>query len=255
MLDLRSSTLGRPWVIGHRGASGDAPENTLSAFRLALEQGADLIETDVHLTADGVPVAIHDHTVDRTTNGRGLVGQLTLAQIKELDAGSWFSPEFAGEQILTLDELLEWATGKTPVSIEIKNGPIYYPEIEDVVVDVLRRHDMVGSAIVISFDHATVLRIKQRCPELVTGVLFACSPVSASTLARQARADCLLPHWSGLTRQMVEEAHSHDLAVSPWVVDREEETRFVLAHGVDAIATNHPGKVVAWLNRGLRTED
>lgn len=249
MFDLRSAALGRPWIIAHRGASGEAPENTLAAFRLALEQGADLIETDVHLTADGTPVAIHDHTVDRTTNGRGLVGQMTLAQIKELDAGSWFSTPYAGERILTLDELLEWAAGKTPVSIEIKNGPVYYPEIEDRVIDALRRHDMIGSAIVISFDHAAILRTKQRCPELVAGVLYACTPVAASTLALQARADCLLPHWSNLTREMVEEAHSHNLAISPWVVDREEEMRWTLAQGVDAIASNFPGRVLSWLKQ------
>ncbi len=249
MFDLRSRNLGRPWVIGHRGASGEAPENTLAAFRLALEQGADLIETDVHLTADGFPVAIHDHTVDRTTNGHGLVRQLTLAQIKELDAGSWFSPQHTAERILTLDELLEWAAGKTPVSIEIKNGPIYYPEIEDRVVDTLRRHDMTQSAIVISFDHGAILRIKQRCPELLAGVLFACTPVAASALALQAEANCLLPHWSNLTQEMVEEAHSNNLAVSPWVIDQRTELEWVLAQSIDAIATNYPGKVISWLKR------
>ncbi|MHB0868754.1 MAG: glycerophosphodiester phosphodiesterase [Chloroflexota bacterium] len=249
MLDLRSTTRGRPWIIGHRGASGEAPENTLAAFRLALEQGADLIETDVHLTSDGVPVLVHDHSVDRTTNGRGLVAQMTLAQIKALDAGSWFAPEHAGERILTLDELLEWAAGKTPVSIEIKNGPIYYPEIEDRVVDTLRRHDMVRTAIVISFDHSVLLRAKQRCPDLLTGVLFACTPVAASSLALQAQADCILPHWSNLNGEMVEEAHSHDLAVSPWVVDNEEEMGWVLAQRIDAIATNYPARVASWLKR------
>ncbi len=247
MLSLRSTTLGRPWIIGHRGASGEAPENTLAAFRLALQQGADLIETDVHLTADGVPVVIHDHSVDRTTNGHGLVGELTLAQIKALDAGSWFGPQFAGERVLTLDELLEWAAGKTPVSLEIKNGPIHYPGIEDRVVEALRRHDMVQSAVVISFDHGAILRAKQRCPELLGGVLFACTPVAASELAFQAQADCILPHWSNLTRSMVEEAHSHDLAVSPWVVDEKREMEWVLALGVDAIASNYPGRVVSWL--------
>lgn len=247
MLDLRSTTLGRPWIIGHRGASGEAPENTLAAFRLAMEQGADLIETDVHLTSDGVPVLIHDHSVDRTTNGRGLVAQMTLAQIKSLDAGSWFGPEHTGERILTLDELLEWAAGRMPVSLEIKNRPIHYPGIEDRVVEALRRHDMVQSAIVVSFDHAVLLRVKQRCPDLLTGVLFACTPVAASSLALQAQANCLLPHWSNVTREMVSEAHAHRLAVSPWVVDEKEEMGWVLDLGVDAVATNYLARVVSWL--------
>jgi len=247
MLDLRHNPSGRPWVIGHRGASGEAPENTMAAFRLAVEQGADLIETDVHLSADGVPVLIHDPTLDRTTDGHGPVSCYTMAQLKELDAGSWFSPDFAGERLLSLDELLDWASGRVPVSIEIKNGPIHYPEIEQIVLGSLRRHDMVRSAIVISFDHPTVWRLKQLCPELICGVLFACCPVSASILATQAGADCLLPHWSNLSRAMVEEAHALGLAVSPWVVDRDEELEFVLAVGVDAIATNFPGRTLSKL--------
>ena len=248
MLSLRSRALERPWVIGHRGASGEAPENTLPAFRLALEQGADLIETDVHLTADGVPVIIHDHSLDRTTNGHGLVRQHTLVQLKELDAGSWFSTDHGGEQILTLDEMLDWAAGKTAISIEIKNGPIHYPEIEDRVIDALRRHDMVTQAIVISFDHRAILRLKQHCPELLAGVLFACTPVSASELALQAAADCLLPHWASLSREMVDEAHSRNLAVSPWVIDQKAEFEWVMAQGVDSIASNYPGRIISWMN-------
>ncbi len=247
MIEFRSSTPGRPLIIGHRGASGEAPENTLAAFRLAVEQGADLVETDVHLTSDGVLVAIHDHTLDRTTDGHGLVGALTLSQIRRLDAGSWFDPRYAGERVPTLDDLLEWAAGRVPVAVEIKNGPIYYPQIEDRIVEALRRHDMIRSAIVISFDHSAVLRAKRLCPDLLGGVLFAGTPVRPSSLALHARADILLPHWAGLTREMVQEAHSRSLGVSPWVVDNREEMAWVLELGVDAIATNHPGRLLALL--------
>lgn len=247
MLDLRSTSRTRPLITAHRGASGEAPENTLAAFHLALEQGAEMVELDVHLTAEGIPVVIHDHTVDRTTDGHGPVKGLTLAQVKALDAGGWFAPQYAGERIPTLDELLEWAKDRIPVSIEIKNGPVYYPGIEDQVVNALRRHRMVHSAIVISFDHASVLRTKQICPEVLGGVLFACTPAVPSSLALHARADILLPHWSNLTREMVDEARSHDLAISPWVIDDQEEMEWVLAHGVDAMATNYPGRLAALL--------
>ncbi len=247
MLDLRSVDRRRPWIIGHRGASGDAPENTFAAFRLALEQGADLLETDVQLTADGVPVIIHDPTLDRTTSGHGLVAQTTFADIRTLDAGSWFSPAYAGERVLTLDELLEWASGRVPVAIEIKNGPIYYPGIEDLVVDALRRHDMVHSSIVISFDHRAVLRARQLCPDLVAGVLFACAPLAPASLALEAQAQALLPHWSNLTTEMVEDAHARGLAVCPWCVDDDREMRWVLAMGVDAVATNCPARLAALL--------
>ncbi len=244
MFKLDASLRQAPLVIAHRGASREAPENTLASFVLAVEQGADLIESDVHLTADGIPVAIHDPTVDRTTDGHGLVMSLTLRQIKALDAGVRFSPRFAGERILTLDELLEWARGRIPVALEIKHdGPFYRPEVVPEVVGALRRHGMVHSAIVISFDHAAVLQAKEICSEVAGGVLLACAPVDAASLALSARAESLLPHLSNLSATMVARAHEKGLAVSPWVADTEEEMRWALSVGVDAVATNCPGRL------------
>ena len=109
--------------VGHRGAKGHAPENTLAAFQRGLELGAQVVETDVHLSSDGEVVVIHDHTVDRTTNGKGYVKDMSLAELKQLDAGAWFDSRFQGQRILTLAELLEWAHPRVPVAIEIKNGP------------------------------------------------------------------------------------------------------------------------------------
>ena len=249
MVDLRSASRGRPLIIGHRGASGEAPENTMASFRLAVEQGADILETDVHLSADGVPVVIHDHTLDRTTNGHGLVARHTLAQIQALDAGSWYSKEYAGERIPTLDDLIRWASGKTLLAIEIKLGPIYYPDIENKIVELLRRRDMVESAVIISFDHRSIRKLKHLCPEVACGVLFACTPVRASSLAIESRADALLPHWSNLTKEMVEEAHADNLAVAPWCVDDELEMKWVLSMGVDAVATNYPGRLASLLTK------
>ena len=165
----------------------------MAAFRLALEQGADMVETDVQLTADGALVLIHDATLERTTNGKGFVKDRTLEQIRSLDAGSWFGPMYAGERVPTLEDLLEWASSRMPVCLEIKNGPIYYPEIEARVAEALRRHDMVDRAIVISFDHLAVLRTKRLCPELSCGVLFACRPVDPAALADSAEAEIILP--------------------------------------------------------------
>src|SRR5688572_11167984 len=122
---------GRVWVVGHRGAMGYRPENTLASYEHALELGADWIECDVHLSRDGVPVVIHDETLDRTTNGHGLVRDHSLAELKRLDAGAWFGAEYAGERLLTLHELLEWARARdTVVDVEVKNAPLYYDGIE-----------------------------------------------------------------------------------------------------------------------------
>lgn len=249
MLRLDSASRKGPLVIAHRGASGEAPENTLASFTLALEQGADLIETDVHLTADGVPVAIHDPTVDRTTDGHGLVLGMTLAQVKALDAGIRCSPRYSGERVLTLDELLDWVKGRAPVVLEIKHdGPYYRSEVVATVVDALRRHDMASSAIVISFDHAAMLEARGLCPELATGVLFACTPVNPASLAVEARAGALLPHLSNLTPRMIAQARSQGLAISPWVADSEDEMRWALSLGVDAVATNYPARLAALLS-------
>jgi glycerophosphoryl diester phosphodiesterase len=119
-------------IMAHRGASGYAPENTMAAFEKALEMGTEGIELDVHMTADGEIVVIHDHTVDRTSDGKGMVGALTLEEIREFDFGSWFDPKFKGQSIPTLRdvfELLEDWEGL--LNIEVKSGPIFYPGIEE----------------------------------------------------------------------------------------------------------------------------
>ena len=245
MFSLRSKRGGPPLLIGHRGASGEAPENTLVAFRLAVEQGADVVELDVQLTADGIPVVIHDPTVERTTDGSGLVNSLTLEQVKRLDAGRSFGALYPGARIPTLDEVLAWASGTVPLAIEIKNTPVRNPGIEEKVVEALQRHQMIEHSVVISFDHSSVLRTKEICPELAGGVLFAGSPVSPSTLASQARADVLLPHWSDVGEQMMRDARAHGLAVAAWVVDSEVEMEFALSLGLDALGTNYPGRLKA----------
>ena len=117
---LKLEKIKRPWVVAHRGYSGRYPENTASAFEAAIGAGADMIELDVCMTKDRVPIVIHDKTLERTTDGHGLVSELKLSKLKKLDAGSWFSPEFEGESIPTLEEILMQIRGKIPVNIEIK---------------------------------------------------------------------------------------------------------------------------------------
>jgi glycerophosphoryl diester phosphodiesterase len=146
--------------VGHRGAKGHAPENTFASFDLAVQMGVHAVETDVHLSKDGEIVIIHDHTVDRTTNGHGFVKDLTVEELRRLDAGAWFDARFAGERIPTLAELLAWAHDRVSLAIEIKNGPIYYPGIAGKVIRLLREHDMIDQAILISFDHFVMREAK-----------------------------------------------------------------------------------------------
>jgi glycerophosphoryl diester phosphodiesterase len=237
-----SGTERAPAVVGHRGASGYAPENTLAAFALALEQGADMVECDVHLSADGVPVVIHDDTLDRTTNGRGPVREQTVAALKALDAGR-------GETIPTLDELLAWCRDRVALSIEIKNGPVYYEGLPERIVELLRRHGMTERAGVISFDHVALRRVRELEPRVAIGALFVARPVDAPAMARAAGADALLPHWAFATPDLVESAHRAGLAVSVWTVNDEAVARSAVAAGVDAIATDYPDRIRAALAR------
>ena len=226
---------GRVWVVGHRGAMGHCPENTLASFERALELGADWIELDVHLSQDGELIVIHDETLDRTTNGHGLVRDHTLSELRTLDAGQ-------GQPVPTLPEVLDFARDRgTVVDIEIKNAPVFYDGIEAAVVQAVRAAKMEDNVIVISFDHAAVKRVKELEPGLATGVLYACRPTDAGIgLARAAGADAVLPHWAYISPEDVSVAHTAGLSVAPWASSDPVVLRHLVDCGVDAIGTNHP---------------
>jgi glycerophosphoryl diester phosphodiesterase len=230
-----------PYVIGHRGAAGYAPENTMVSFERGIALRADAIELDVHPTKDGHLVVIHDPTLERTTNGKGFVAEHTLDQLRALDAGAWFDPSFAGERIPTLREVLEWAHGRTKVVIEIKQGPIFYPNVEKLLLRELDAMQMRDDVLVISFDHWSVRRIKELAPDIVTGVLYAGRLIDPVAIAKAANADSLLPYWALLTKEEVDRAHDAGLLVSPWG-GPEQDYRFILATGVDAVAADFPDR-------------
>lgn len=235
---------GRPRVFGHRGAMGYAPENTFASYQRAVELGVDAIELDVHLTADGEVVVIHDAELHGTTNGEGLVGEKTLAELKALDAGASFGPEFAGQRIPTLDEVLTWARGRCALDIEIKGGPWPYPGIEAKVIALIHRHEMVDQTIVISFDHPTVARVKALAPEIATGTLWSCRPIDPVAVAKAAGADAIMPHWSHCDAETVERAHAAGLSVNPWTVNEPAIVEHMIGLGVDSICGNYPDIVV-----------
>ncbi len=240
MLEAFSNGSG-PYVIGHRGAAGYAPENTMAAFAHGLALHVDAIELDIHPTKDGELVVIHDPTLDRTTNGHGLVIDHTLAQIRELDAGAWFDPAFKGERVPTFKEVLEWAHGCTKVVVEIRQGPLFYPHIVEQMIAILTTYGMQKQVLVISFDHFSVRRVKELDSTIATGVLYAGRCIDPVSLARHARADALLPHWALLTKEEVEAGHQANLFIAPWG-DAEQDYRFILATGVDAVAADFPDR-------------
>jgi glycerophosphoryl diester phosphodiesterase len=236
-----SRFLGRgqqPLGVAHRGASKEAPENTLAAFRLALHLGAEAVECDARRTRDGHVVVIHDDTVDRTTDGRGPVESHTLSEIRGLDAGRWFGAEFAGERIPLLAEVLEAVRGKALVKLEIKNDPVPHEGIEQQIVDIVRGLGMEDEVLVMSFDHECVRTVHALAPRLTTGILYAGRLVDAPHAAQAAGADALCVHRGYLSPRDVGRAHTAGLGFFVWTVDDEQTLRRCVACEVDGVTSN-----------------
>jgi len=231
---------GRLLLGGHRGNPDEFPENTMASFRSAIDLGVDVIECDVHLTADGQPVVIHDHLLDRTTSGRGLVRDLTLAEIKRLDAGSWKSPAFSGERVPTLSELLELARGRVGVAIEIKNLPLLYPGIEQAVLDTVTAAGMLGDVVVIAFDHRSLRRLRELSPDILTGALEASRPVDVLGLLEDAGADVFCPYWAAIDPETARELHDAGKLIGVWTVDDPIALAWTQALPANAVYTNKP---------------
>lgn len=229
---------GRTLGVAHRGASRYAPENTLAAFRRALEDGAPAVECDVRRTGDGHLVVIHDPTVDRTTDGRGAVGSLPLEALRRLDAGRWFGPEWAGERVPLFDEVLELGRGRALIKVEIKNDPIPVEGIGHQVVDAVRLHRMEEEAFIMSFDHQVTRAVRSAAPRIASGILYAARLVDPVSAARAADADGLCIHWGYLDREVVARARGAGLGIFVWTVDDAEVVRRCLDLGVDGVTSN-----------------
>lgn len=239
-------------TIAHRGASAVSPENTLAAFREAVRAGADLIELDLRLSRDGEVVIFHDCDLDRTTGGQGPVGEKTLAELKQLDAGSWFSPEFSDEKIPTLAETLD-AIGPAGVGLclELKIDRGEEDLREDLVVrtlEVIEKTRFPGRLVPASFDLQAVRLVRSRDPNLETGLIFRAESVWDLPEEELAGVDILSARWNIVTADRVAAARRQGRGVWAWTVGRPEELARVRASGVEALAANDP----AWLINQLK---
>lgn len=235
--------------VAHRGASGYAPENTMAAFAKAKEMNADYIELDVQMSKDGHLVIMHDTTVDRTTDGTGKVGDLTLAELRQLDAGSWFSPNFAGEKVPTFDEVLDHFGGKMGILIELKD-PALYPGVERKVAAALRARNLDKpknkKIIVQSFDHESVQIFRRLLPRVPVGVLIRNNPngISDWELAMfSTYADYVNPNRLMVDAQLTRRIHQFGMRIWAWTVRKPEEAVQLKEAGVDGIITDYPDYV------------
>jgi glycerophosphoryl diester phosphodiesterase len=232
-----------PIIFGHRGANRYAPENTLSSFKTAFEQGASAIELDVMLSADEDLIIIHDSTVDRTTNGCGKVNELTLDSLKKLDAGTKFSTKFKAEKIPTLEEVFDLTMGKYLINIELKNYHAPGDRLVEKVFDLVVKRKMNNSVIFSSFLPGNIIKIRRLLPDVPAALLTLGGLVGKLELSPFLRF--LSPHFIHPDYQLIDEKfiqreHAHHRRVNVWTVDDEANLRRFVKAGVDGIITDDP---------------
>ena len=237
---------GRTWVIAHRGFSGRAPENTVAAIREAIAIGADMAEIDVTLTADERVVVIHDETLQRTTNGSGNVGDYSFDEIRSLDAGSWFAPQFAGEKVPTLGEVLDTTKGRILLNVEIKSEAVDRG-ISDKVAATIMERGMTDQVVVSSFSPTALEQMHIVAPEIRTAVLYnkefqrGQDPVE---IVRGLGASAFNIRGSRLKAKMLRSCREHGIPVAVYTVDKPKKMKRWVKKKIDAIFTNQPDRLI-----------
>lgn len=234
-------------IVSHRGAAALAPENTLAAMRIALEQGVEFVETDVHLTADGVPVLMHDPTLDRTTNGTGPVAARTFAEVRALDAGGWFSREYAGEPVPALEEFVGLlARSTTRALVELKGE---WSDTEIVqVVEMLRGRHMVNRIALQSFEPETLEMLGSVAPEFARILLTREWDDRVASLAKEMRVSAVGARPKLLDRRPELLAELQRVGIGALVYTLNDERRWERAaeSGFDLVVTDDPVRFAAW---------
>jgi glycerophosphoryl diester phosphodiesterase len=228
-------------IIGHRGAMGYRPENTMTSFKKAIELKSHGIELDVHLTKDQVAVVMHDDRVDRTTDRIGRIGDYTYPQIKRLDAGSWFSKGYAGERVPSLEEVLALSVSSDFIfNIELKAGSVQYPGIERVVLELIDKYNRHKQVIVSSFDHGGIVAIKKMAPDIKTGALVSSRLYHPCQYLATMGCDALHPDYRTLDKGMVDSLLKKGYEINTYTVNHEKIIARLMRMGVTGIITNYP---------------
>ena len=236
-----------PWLrIAHRGASGTAPEHTRAAFVRALDIGVDMIELDVQLTRDEQLVILHDHELERTTNGRGLVRDQTLAEIKSLDAGSWFGPEFAGETVLTLSEVLGLVGTAARLNVEVKASCADCAVLVPRLIHTLDRCQAIESTIISCFEPEALSVVREHSDRARLGLLWQNADFDeAWRWAAGLDAVSIHPLWVLISSDVVHAAHTRALKVLTWTVNEIAAVKALVRQGVDGIMSDFPERLHA----------
>ncbi len=248
MLGLTSCGKGKKIlkVTAHRGASGLAPENTKTAIVKAMELGSDFSELDVQETEDGELILLHDGSLERTTNITGNIWEKKYTDLKDVDAGSWFSGDFSGEAIPTLESIIDTVFDSMKLNIELKmNG--HQKQLTELVVDLITRKKFIDQCIVTSFDREAVRKVKELNPKIKTGYIFSNFPENEDIYS--AEFDLISINKKLVTQELVDKAHKHGKEVHVWTVNKSEEMKRMIKFGVDSIITNYPDILNGILNK------
>ena len=237
-------------LTGHRGAAGLAPENTLAAVKAGLEQGVDRIEIDVHQTKDNKIVVLHDPKIDRTTNGKGYVKDLTFYEIRKYNAGSWFDTTFKDEKIPTLDEIMRLVNGKATLVIEIKAFADYYKGIEKRVVNIIHKHNALDWTAICSFDDEVLLKVNELDSNIVLHKLFILKfpflklfndgSLRIADFQYYNFVDEFSVYYPFANKRLINKVHRLNKPINVWTVDDTVKINRLINLGVDGIITNHP---------------
>lgn len=229
-------------IYGHRGASGYAPENTLAALDLAVKQGAHGVEFDVQLTKDEELVVCHDWTVDRTTDGTGAIQDLSLSEIKKLDAGAWFSADFKGEKIPTFEEVLALLPETFELNVEVKRQLTDQRNIEQKLVETLERYKRINTVSVSSFNHSVIERVAKLNKTIKIGKLHDDPAIDIEKYIKQNKLNIYSQnlHQDYVIKALVDRLHMEGWKVFVWTVNDLDKAKALKTAGVDVIITNYP---------------
>lgn len=237
-------------TYAHRGFSGEYPENTMLAFKKAFEVGCDGIELDVHLSKDGKLVVIHDEKLDRTTDATGYVKDFTLAELQSINAGS----KECFERIPSFEEYCLWVKDlPLETNIEIKTNLHYYADIEEKLIAMLKKYDLMKKCIISSFNHATLWKVKTLAPELRCGCLLNSRGMgNAGTYVETMGMQYYHPDCTTLEEAVVQDCHAHGIGVNVWTINDMASLQAVMKWNVDGIITNYPNIVHHWVQAQKR---
>lgn len=235
--------LKRPSIFAHRGSSAYAPENTLAAFKLAVQQHADAIELDAKLSADGQVVVMHDDTVDRTTNGTGQVKSLSLPELKRLDAGSKFNPAYSSERIPTLAEVFETVGQQIFINVEVKNYTSPIDDLSDKVISLVKEYGLESSVMLSSFNMIALIRARSLLPKIPLGLITVRGLGDLTLRSKLVRLGPLFafhPNYLDVTPKLVGAAHRANSRIHTYTVNQPDTMQQLFTAGVDGIFTDDP---------------